>query len=88
MSKVKCFNCGKKGHIAPNCPENEDNEQEVVEKDNKKKQFVMGEDKVAESDMEGNVLASTIYYLITRQTLVLSTHACYVRSYRQIRQLR
>jgi hypothetical protein len=52
MLKVKCFNCGKKVHIAPNCPENEDNEQELVEKDNKKKQFVMWEDEVAEGDME------------------------------------
>jgi hypothetical protein len=29
MSKVKCFNCGKKSHIAPNCPEkDQEDEQE------------------------------------------------------------
>jgi hypothetical protein len=62
MLKVKCFNCGKKGHIVPNCPENEDNEQELVEKDNKKKQFVMWEDEVAEGDMEvGSYVTYQVY---------------------------
>jgi hypothetical protein len=41
MSKVKCFNCGKKGHIAPNCPEKE-KEQEISTKEDegKAKTFV------------------------------------------------
>jgi len=37
MSKVNYFNCGKKGHIAPHCPEKEDEEEE--EMDMKKKQI-------------------------------------------------
>jgi hypothetical protein len=35
ISKDKCFNCGRKGHIAPNCPEKD--KEEVEEK---KKQFI------------------------------------------------
>jgi hypothetical protein len=43
MSKVKCFNCGKKGHIAPNCPEkNQKGEQE--EQETRRKQFFTWED--------------------------------------------
>jgi hypothetical protein len=44
MSKVKCFNYGKKGHIAPNCPER-DQEDDQEEQQSKKKQFVTWEDK-------------------------------------------
>jgi hypothetical protein len=45
MTKVKCFNCGCKGHIAPNCPEKEA-EQETTAKDDegKAKSFVTWED--------------------------------------------
>jgi len=43
MSKVKCFNCGKKSHIAPNCPE-KDQEDEQEEQQVKRKQFVTWED--------------------------------------------
>jgi hypothetical protein len=43
MTKVKCFNCGKKGHIAPNCPE-KDLEDDQEEQQSKKKQFVTWED--------------------------------------------
>jgi hypothetical protein len=29
LSKVKCINCGQRGHITPNCPENDQTEQET-----------------------------------------------------------
>jgi hypothetical protein len=42
MSKVKCFNCGKKGHIAPDCPEKDPEKNEEAE--NKRKQYDTWED--------------------------------------------
>jgi 6-phosphogluconolactonase/glucosamine-6-phosphate isomerase/deaminase len=45
-SKVKCFNCGNKGHIAPNCPEKD---QEEEEQETKKK-IVTWEDEQYDED--------------------------------------
>jgi hypothetical protein len=42
MSKVKCFNCGEKGHIAPVCPEKDHEEKKEAE--NNWKQYVTWED--------------------------------------------
>jgi hypothetical protein len=50
MSKVKCFKCGKKGHIAPNCPEKDQEEEQEV----KKKQFVTWEDECEDEEVEAS----------------------------------
>jgi hypothetical protein len=47
LSKVKCFICGKRGHITPNCPENDQEEETKSEK----KQFVTWEDEQYEEDI-------------------------------------
>ncbi len=51
MSKVKCFNCGKNGHIAPNFPEKDQEEEPEI----RRKQFVTWED---EQGDEGEVKVS------------------------------
>jgi hypothetical protein len=50
MSKVKCLRCGKKGHIAPNCPEKDEDEEHEV----KKKQFVTWEDECEDEEVEAS----------------------------------
>jgi hypothetical protein len=52
MSKVKCFNCGKNGHIAPNFPEKDQEEEPEI----RRKQFVTWED---EQGDEGEVKVSS-----------------------------
>ena len=52
LRKVKCFNCRKLGHIAPNCPEQEE-EQSIKEDEDEKiraKAFVSWEDDCQENE--------------------------------------
>jgi hypothetical protein len=53
LSKVKCFNSGQRGHIAPNYPEIDQTEQET---ETKGKQFVTWEDcQFEETDCESGM---------------------------------
>lgn len=90
MSKVKCFICSKKGHIAPNCPENDMDE----EPEENKKQVATWKDENEDKDnVEANLYVTYEVYnsvhssqrfnqyeiLLDNQVDVSVVHPCLLR---------
>jgi 6-phosphogluconolactonase/glucosamine-6-phosphate isomerase/deaminase len=67
MSEVKCFTCGEKGHIAPNFPDKEkEQETSAKEDEGKAKTFVSWEDDWEDQDEVGTYVTYQVCNEISR----------------------